>query len=527
MRIVAGDARQVTLTASITSPTSQATLAARQVTLTPSGGTAYTYSGALTRPTGSGAALDNAAIADPSFTPDVPGSYVVTITATDTASGATVTRSSTLEVRSPLSISLSSTSSTQDNLNAVSTTVTPTGGLGTITYSATLTPPTGGTTTVTGPTTTTPSFTPDRAGGWRLTVTATDAAGQTATTTRLVEVGTSALSVSIGAISDQTAATGTINCDATVSGGLGSLSYAWTGEGPDGAALSFADPAAANTTLTLSASKRPGNYTVTVTVTDSARAQTARATVTFRVGTATGWVTGYTHDYTADGNETISGSPWGDWTVLNVANASTFAIVAGTGLRIIASTGTLNAGTRTPPGISRAISGLASMYAAGRRVGVHVQIGAASAVGASQRKIGALFEDVTTPIGDGGTTERGGGVLWRNNGGTIQVAGLMCGLSSGSALVQNARPTTETAPRVLAFERSDWTFRVGHSTSTAAWGDPAHASWVWSEYVGIDYTGTADKLVPATDLLTIFAACDAASAGAQIDLEKLWVGVQW
>ena len=286
MRVVAGEARQVNLSAAITASSLQNTLAAVQTTIVPAGGSSYTYSAALTVPTGSSAALDSTAIANPTFTPDVPGGYVVTITATDTASGATVTRSSTLEVRSPLSISLSSTSSAQDNLNAVATTVTPSGGLGTITYSATLTPPTGGTTTVTGGTTTTPSFTPDRAGGWRLTVTATDAAGQTATATRLVEVGTSALSVSIAAISDSATlpTSGTQALDSTVSNALGTVTYSWTGKDPAGNAISFSDATAADPTITYTSSQLPGLWTATVTVTDSARAQTASATVRWTTG---------------------------------------------------------------------------------------------------------------------------------------------------------------------------------------------------------------------------------------------------
>ncbi len=102
----------------------------------------------------------------------------------------------------------------------------------------------------------------------------------------------------------------------------------------------------------------------------------------------------------------------------------------------------------------------------------------------------------------------------------------MCGLSSGTGLTKTAKAATEAAPRVLAYERTDWTFRVGYSTNTAAWGDPAHASWVWSEYMGVDFTNTASRLNPATDLLTIFAADNASTSPAQLDLEWLWVGVR-
>ena len=100
---------------------------------------------------------------------------------------------------SELSISLTADSS-QDTLDAVSTTTTPTGGLGAIAYATTLLLPDRTSGAVSGGTTTTPSFTPTIAGLYVLTVTATDAAGQTATASRKVLVGTAALSVSITAI---------------------------------------------------------------------------------------------------------------------------------------------------------------------------------------------------------------------------------------------------------------------------------------------------------------------------------------
>lgn len=432
---------QIVLTATITASSTQNTLAAVQTTITPSGGSVYTYAGTLSVPTGSSTALDSATIANPTFTPDKAGVYTVTLTATDTASGATVTK------------------------------------------------------------------------------------------VRTQEVGTAALSVSIAAISNQLTATGTINCDSTASGAVGSVTYAWTGTKPDGTAASFSDATAADPTITLSASDRAGVYSVTVTATDAA-GRTATATTTFRVGSATGWVTARNIDYTDDANATISSSPFTDeagiqWTVGNVANASTFAVVNGTGLRIIANASVnITAAVRQSPSLSAVLSTLASMYAEGRKLGVHIQLGTGSAIGASQRQIYAVFEDPTTPIGDGGSTERGGGVTWRNNAGTLQIAGMMMGLSSGSGLVMTARAQTANAPRVMAFERSDWGVRVGYSTNTAAFGDPDHASWSWAEPFGVDYTSTASKLVPSTDQLTIAAATNAGGAGAQIDVEKLWVGVQ-
>lgn len=374
MRIVAGEARQVNLSSTITASGSQATLAAVPTTMAvPAGGTLITYAGELTAPAGSAAALDDATIRNPTFTPDVPGLYTVAITATDTVSGATLTLVRTQEVASELSISLtadssqdaldavpttttptgglglitystalelpdrtsgsvsggatttpsftptipglyvltvtatdaagqtarasrsvlvgtaaftislSATSGTQDNLNAVSTTVTPSGAVGTVTYSAALSKPSTSSSSVSGGTTTTPSFTPDKVGGYTLVVTATDAAGREAKATRYLQVGTSTFSVSIAAISDQAGQTGTITCDSTVSNALGSVTYAWSGEKPDGTAITFSDATAADPTITLSASDIPGNYTVRVVVTDAARVQTASSVTYCRV----------------------------------------------------------------------------------------------------------------------------------------------------------------------------------------------------------------------------------------------------
>jgi len=276
---------QVLLTASITASSTQNTLGAVQTTITPSGGSAYTYAGTLSKPTGSSAALDSATIANPTFTPDKAGTYTVTLTATDTASGATVTKVRTQEVVSVLSISLTADSS-QDTLNAVATTTTPTGGLGSINYSTTLLLPDRTSGSVSGGTTTTPSFTPTIAGIYVLTVTATDAAGQTATATRKVLVGTTALSVSIAAISDSASlpTSGTQALDSTVSNALGTVTYAWSGEDPSGAAISFSDATAADPTITYTATQLPGTWSATVTATDSARAQTASATVRWTTG---------------------------------------------------------------------------------------------------------------------------------------------------------------------------------------------------------------------------------------------------
>lgn len=531
MRVVAGEARQVNLTATITNSGSQATLGAVQTTLTVGSESAgpFVYVGALTRPAGSSASLDATNTANPSFTPDVPGTYAVTLTATDSVNGATVTKVRTQEVASALSISLTADSS-QDALDAVPTTVTPTGGLGLIIYSAAVLLPDRTSGSVSGGTTTTPSFTPTIAGIYVLTVTATDAAGQVATASRKVLVGTAALSVSIAAISNQTTPTGTILCDSTVTGAVGSVVYAWTGTKSDGTAVSFSDATAADPTVTLSINDRPGVYTVAVTVTDAA-GRTATATRTFRVGTSTGWVTSYNHDFTADANSTISASPWtdadgGSWGVENIANSSTFAVQNGTGLVIVSSAGDLVSATRTCPILTRALTNLAPSYAVNRRLLAMMQIGTGSTIAASQHSSGMHFEGASSPLGVAGTTDRGGGVYWRNNAGTLQVAGVTRG-NTTTGFQQAAKPATETAPRVLAFERAGWSVRVGYSTNTAAYGDPDHASWVWSESFGVDYISTASKLDPATDLLALHCRKGAGAGSPTLVLEKLAMLVRW
>lgn len=285
MRVVAGEARQVNLSSTITASGSQATLGAVQTTMAvPTGGTSFTYAGELTAPTGSAAALDDDTIRNPTFTPDVPGLYTVTITATDAASGASLTLVRTQEVASALSISLTASSS-QSTLAAISTVATPTGGLGTITYQHTLTRPAASAASLTGDTTTTSSVTPDKAGSYTIVVVATDASGQTARAERVVEV-VSTLAVSIAAVSDSASrpTSGTQALDSTVTGGLGTLSYAWTGKDPGGGNISFSDAAAADPTVTYAATQLPGLWTATVVVTDSARAQTASATVRWTTG---------------------------------------------------------------------------------------------------------------------------------------------------------------------------------------------------------------------------------------------------
>lgn len=153
---------------------------------------------------------------------------------------------------------------------------------GGLTYSCTLdVKPTSSATTLVDSTTSTPDFTPDKIGTYSGVLTVTDINGRTDTSRWFREVR-SALSVSIAAVSNQldlSAAT----LDSTVTGGISPYTYAWT---VDGATTGLSSSTAADPTFTPTAAGTP---TAVVTVTDAA-GQTAKASVTWRVGNAAGWV---------------------------------------------------------------------------------------------------------------------------------------------------------------------------------------------------------------------------------------------
>ncbi len=112
--------------------------------------------------------------------------------------------------------------SSQNDLAAVASTVTASGGETPYTYAATLLDPRGvdRSAILTGGTTASPGFTPDLTGGgvWTLRTTVTDAGGRTAVATKAVTVGQSVFVLVRSIVSDGTT-------DATVSGG----NIAWGG----------------------------------------------------------------------------------------------------------------------------------------------------------------------------------------------------------------------------------------------------------------------------------------------------------
>lgn len=315
----------------------------------------------------------------------------------------------------------------------------------------------------------------------------------------------------------------------TPAGGTAPYTYATTLYGPPGSAASVVDGTTATPDVTPDV---PGLYVLAILVTDSSTVpKTARVVRAQSVGNALGYARVWSRDFTQATTAAISGASTIEngvtYGVVNDTNATTFTWLNGTGLRIIQSaTGTLSGAARTVSGITVPVATLAPGYAEGKGLLVMMKLGTGCAIGASQRAIGLSYEDPVVPIGDGGTTERGCGITWRNNAGTQQVAGVMVGNTSGSGFVTTAYPITTTAPRVLALEVRGYTCRIWSSDNAAAYQDTAHASWTRSDFWGIDYDATPLALDPDTAQLFLYARADAGGAGAQLDLEQVSVYIK-
>ncbi|KRA45202.1 putative Ig domain-containing protein [Pseudoxanthomonas sp. Root630] len=269
------------------------TLAAPVLTMTPAAGTltaAYgaAYSQTFTAGGSPGPytyALTGALPAGVTFTgntlsgtPTVPGSYPVTITATDTVltgAGApfSIAQNYVINVPTPaLTIAPSTLPSTTAGL-AYSQTLSATGGVGP--YAFTLTSgalPAGLSLSGAGVL----SGTPTQAGTFNVSFTATDTHGQTVTAGYALVVATPTLTLSPAAGALPNATAGVAYSQAlTLTGGIAPYTTTLTGALPTGLAF---DPA----TLRFSGTPtQSGNFTVTVTVTDSTTGIPATTTATY------------------------------------------------------------------------------------------------------------------------------------------------------------------------------------------------------------------------------------------------------
>src|SRR5690606_12004442 len=141
-------------------------------------GDALTYSWSLNGPDGSTAALDDATAADPSFTPDLVGTYTVNLVVNDSTfvSDSDSVIITVLPVPNEAPVAAAGTDQSVLAVTEVSLARrgSPDPDGDTLTYAWTLTGPDGSTATLADATTATPSFTPDLAGEYAATLVVND-----------------------------------------------------------------------------------------------------------------------------------------------------------------------------------------------------------------------------------------------------------------------------------------------------------------------------------------------------------------
>jgi PKD domain len=226
----------------------------------------------LSQPAGGTAVLSNAAIVNPTFTPNALGNYVIQLVVTDAAN-----LSST-----PASVTISTSDAPPVANAGPSQTITATGTLvhldGTqsfdlaglaITYQWTfLSKPTGSNATLTGPTTSKPSFTADVAGNYSIQLVVTDSLG-TVSTPSSVLVSFNDVAPIANAGSNQSAVVGatvTLNGRLSTDTDGAALTYKWSlVSAPSGSKAAISNPTAQIASLV---PDLPGTFVVQLIVND-------------------------------------------------------------------------------------------------------------------------------------------------------------------------------------------------------------------------------------------------------------------
>ncbi|TMB93445.1 MAG: PKD domain-containing protein, partial [Chloroflexi bacterium] len=229
------------------------------------GGTGpYTYAWLLTPPTGSAATLSNKAAANPSFTPDIPGAYTVQLVIIDRNGFASPAGTATMAVDPLPSVGfITSTPSPADTGQTVHLSSNTSGGTGAFSHAWTLTAPAGSKSVLSSSSADSPTFVPDIAGTYTAALTVTDANGKSASATPLsISVSAAPSISSISASPASPDAGQRVHFAATVSGGGGPDTFAWTIISPSGIVTNLAG---ATPSLVVS---ETGAYNVSLVVTD-------------------------------------------------------------------------------------------------------------------------------------------------------------------------------------------------------------------------------------------------------------------
>ena len=256
----------------------------------------FTYAWSLIgRPAGSAAALNNPAAQSPAFTPDVPGTYAVSLVVTDAGGNASALQTQTVVVSNctaPLTVAIPAVAGAKTATAATlaatvidSNTVAngcPAATTATLSYAWTLLAvPAGSRAALDVPGSATPSFTPDLAGTYVGSVRVTDGAGNTGTATRTIAVsgcgasGGSAMTVAtsvapaspeLGQRTILSAVVGDTNAPGCNALSTAPFNYAWFLRAPSGSRSVLSDQFAAQPTFVPDVA---AGYEYGVTVTDA------------------------------------------------------------------------------------------------------------------------------------------------------------------------------------------------------------------------------------------------------------------